>query len=321
MSRALNRVERLNEMEQLYQLRAYSDLEMAEQLGVDRSTVNRDRRLLETQLPFVIDPPGAYRIDRMRYLSSIRLNLVEALTLYLAARRASQQMQSARGHVAKALGKLALCLRQPMTEKLVQTAQEVLARTVRPERAQVVETLARAWAERIKVRIAYRSMSSDSLRNTVISPYLIEPSLWSDSVYVIGHSDFHNELRTFKVERIEQAMLDSVSFTIPADFDEAKLLRFAWGVWFSERAPELVVLRFAPGVAARRLKESTWHPQERVEDLPDGGCLWQAPVAEWREMLPWIRGWGAEVEVLAPEGLRQAIREELYRSVALYTAS
>jgi len=50
---------------------------------------------------------------------------------------------------------------------------------------------------------------------------------------------------------------------------------------------------------------------EKVEDTEDGGCLWSADVAEWHEMLPWIRGWGADVEVLEPEKLRTKIIQQV----------
>jgi predicted DNA-binding transcriptional regulator YafY len=35
-------------------------------------------------------------------------------------------------------------------------------------------------------------------------------------------------------------------------------------------------------------------------------------------MEPWIRSWGAEVEVLSPPSLRQAIAEEATRMAARY---
>jgi CRISPR-associated endonuclease/helicase Cas3 len=41
-------------------------------------------------------------------------------------------------------------------------------------------------------------------------------------------------------------------------------------------------------------------------------------VAEPQEMLPWIRGWGAEVEVLAPEGLRERLVHEVQRMARMY---
>jgi hypothetical protein len=41
-------------------------------------------------------------------------------------------------------------------------------------------------------------------------------------------------------------------------------------------------------------------------------------VAEPQEMLPWIRGWGADVEVATPEGLRTALAVETQKLSRLY---
>jgi predicted DNA-binding transcriptional regulator YafY len=95
MSRGLTKAERLREMERLYVQQAFSDIEMAERLGVDRTTVYRDRVALELEYPFQPGEGGRWRIDRTRYLSGIKLNLHEALALYLAARRASRQTHAA----------------------------------------------------------------------------------------------------------------------------------------------------------------------------------------------------------------------------------
>ena len=70
--------------------------------------------------------------------------------------------------------------------------------------------------------------------------------------------------------------------------------------------------------AAKRVKESIWHPLEKVEDTEDGGCIWSADVAEWREMLPWVRGWGADVEVLEPKELRDSLTREAQELAELY---
>jgi len=55
-----------------------------------------------------------------------------------------------------------------------------------------------------------------------------------------------------------------------------------------------------------------------VEEQPDGFLIWRAQVAEPQEMLPWIRGWGADVEVLEPEGLRRALEWEARRLAKVY---
>ena len=51
MSKGLSRAERLREMERLYLERGWTDIEMAERLGVDRTTVYNDRDLLSRRMP------------------------------------------------------------------------------------------------------------------------------------------------------------------------------------------------------------------------------------------------------------------------------
>src|SRR4030042_6314675 len=122
MSRGMTKAERLQEMVWLYLQRGYSDIEMAERLGVDRTTVYRDRMELELENAFIQDDQGRYRLDRMQYMPNIKVNLHEALALYLAVRRASRQTRISQPHVASALEKLAVALKQPMTERLVRAA-------------------------------------------------------------------------------------------------------------------------------------------------------------------------------------------------------
>jgi CRISPR-associated endonuclease/helicase Cas3 len=89
-------------------------------------------------------------------------------------------------------------------------------------------------------------------------------------------------------------------------------------VWGSDETPQTVTLRFAPGTATRRLKETIWHPLERITDTEDGGCLWEAEIAEWREMLPWVKGWGAGIEILAPVEMRETMIGEVRTLARLY---
>lgn len=317
MSRGMNKAERLDQMKLWYCQRSYSDVEMSDRLGVDRSTIYRDRIELERVHPFIEDEEGRYRIDRRRYISNVRLGMVEALSLYLAARRTSQQTRFAHEQTASALEKVAVSLHQPMTERLVKAAEQILRQRSDPQRATIFETVAQAWVESLQLRLEYRPLKSQRVRTHRFDPYLLEPSPWSDSVYVIGYSDLARRVITLKLERIERALLSS-PFAPPEDFDEQTLLRHAWGVWGSDETPQTVTLRFAPGTATRRVKETIWHPLERITDSEDGGCLWEAEIAEWREMLPWVRGWGADVEVLGPVEMREMVVGRVRALARLY---
>ncbi|GAB4535586.1 MAG: hypothetical protein Fur0018_25970 [Anaerolineales bacterium] len=324
MGRSLTKAESLLEMERLYLLRPYSDNEMAEHLGVNRSTAYRYRTELSTGengLPIEQDADGRWKIDRARHLSNVRVNLYESLSLYLAARRATQQSRLAGEHAAHALEKISLALYQPVTGRLVKAADRVLAAQTDPARVKVFETVARGWAEQIPVRIHYRALHVETARPHLIHPYLIEPAAWSDSVYLIAHSETDGIIIPFKIERIERAALSTGHFEIPASFDEDEMLKHAWGIWARAGEPQTVRLKFAPGAAARRVQESTWHPLEKVTVHDDGAVTWEAPIADWREMLPWVRGWGADCEVLGPEGLRKTLQNEVNRLARVYGVS
>ena len=62
-TRALARAERLIEMERLYLQGSFSDTEIAERLGVNRSTAFKDRALLSQQAPILQVQPGRWQID------------------------------------------------------------------------------------------------------------------------------------------------------------------------------------------------------------------------------------------------------------------
>ena len=58
---------------------------------------------------------------------------------------------------------------------------------------------------------------------------------------------------------------------------------------------------------------------DAVTSTCDFGRLeWRAEVAEWSEMLHWIRGWGAEVEAVAPAELRAEVAGDARRMAKMY---
>jgi len=70
---------------------------------------------------------------------------------------------------------------------------------------------------------------------------------------------------------------------------------------------------------AGRVRETRWHRSESVEEQADGSLIWRARVAEPQEMLPWIRGWGADAEVLAPLELRERMMGEARAMAEVYS--
>jgi len=296
--------------------------EIARRLGVHRSTVLRYIPHLPGHI-YIDDLDGnRWKVDRSAYLMHVRFTLHEALAVHLAARLLATRSDKHNPHAATALRKLGLALERlaPHVSQHLRQSADVMddaARRHDPVYLQALEKLTLAWAEGRKVRVWHRHHASAQVFEYTFAPYFIEPYAVGHTAHIIGFREPPGALRTFKIERIERVELLRETYEIPEGFDPRDLLRSAWGIWYTEEQPVEVILRFHPRVADR-VRETRWHPSEEVQEQADGALIWRARVAETREMLPWIRGWGADCEVLEPEKLRDMLKEEARRLVGLY---
>ena len=322
MERAVGKAERLLQIEAL--LLEYPDglsqAEVARRIGVNRSTIYRCLPDLKRFCIYETDD-GRLAIDRDHYLMNVRLTLHESMALHLAARLMATRTDKQNPHAAAALRKLSLALEKlaPRVAEHLKASAEVMedqARRHDPVYLQVLETLTRSWSDGKMAHIWHR-LEDGRVFDYDFAPYFIEPYAVGQTSHAIGWCKTLGALRTFKLERIQRAELTSQSYTIPEDFDPREKLADAWGIWYTEEEPVEVVLKFHPRVA-HRVRETQWHRSEQVTEQPDGSLLWRAWVAEPQEMLPWIRGWGADVEVVGPEELWEALVGETRKLARLY---
>jgi predicted DNA-binding transcriptional regulator YafY len=290
-------------------------VQLAEYCGVDRRTVYRDLASLEEMGVPVWEDGGRYGIDRESYLSTIRLNLNEAVALFFAVRLLAHHSDEHNPHVVSALSKLAAGLPDTTISSHIARAADVIrAKPLRSDYVRGLEAITRAWADRRQVCIQYRA-ASGVLTERVICPYFLEVSRSEPASYVIAYDDLRGALRTFKLERVVEAEILDRGYIIPDDFDPYTYLAAAWGVM--DEVEVEVRLRFLPAVAPR-VKESVWHHSQRIEDRPDGGCELTMRVGGIREVRVWVLGWGADVEVLAPPALREEVQMHAMRMIELY---
>lgn len=289
--------------------------DLARDCGVARRTIYRDLLSLEEMGVPIWEDRGRFGIDRAAYLSTVRLNLNEAVALYFAARLLAHHSDEHNPHTVSALDKLAAGLPAgTIATHIARVADLVRERPIRSDYIVTLEVLTRAWADRRMVRLRYRTPNRE-LTEREVAPYFIEVSRSTPAAYVIGHDRLRGAIRTFKIERIERAELLDEAYEVPDDFDPYSFLSSAWGVM--DESEVEVHLRFN-AVAAARARESFWHRSQRLIERPDGGCDLLLTIGGVREVLPWVLGWGADVEVLAPEELRAEVAAHGTRMASLY---
>ncbi len=324
MLRAENKAERLLKMEMLLlsHPEGLTQAEMARHLGVNRSTVNRNLCDFQKIYPTIVYDNGRISLDRSAYLLNVAFTLHEAMSVHLAARLMATRMDKHNPHAASALRKLSVALEKlaPRISTHVKQSADVMEEADQRQDLrylEVLEKLTLAWTEQKKTRIWHRSEKTRRVFEYLFSTYFIELYAVGQTTYVIGRDDCTGKMRTMKIERIERVELTMEHYEIPAAFDARVLLSNAWGIWYTETEPVEVTIKFHSRVA-RRVLETRWHRSASEIELPDGSLLWKAKVAEPQEMLPWIRGWGADCEVLEPKELREALMKEARRLARAY---
>jgi len=221
--------------------------------------------------------------------------------------------------LAAAFEKLERGLPPPLAEHVERTL-DGLSKAPRDERFSAnVRLLTRAWAERRVVTIDYEPARYESgaiPRRATVRPFLLEPSLQTHALYLIGFDEERGALRTFKIERIRSASLTPRTFQPPDPAATTSALRAAWDI-IADQEPVEIVLRFVPGVAAR-VREAIWHPTQTLDAEADGSLRWRATVSGTIEIRLWILSWGDEVEVIAPAALRDDVAATHRRALERY---
>lgn len=316
MSQDRNRHYLIERMIELYLQHAWTDAQLAEELETDRTNIYKIRtQELEQKMGIPVEPVperrGYYRINKEFFVANIRLTPAEMLALYLGGRRLQQQNRTSQKDVASALKKVADALHKPMSHNLVEAAEHILTQEQDERQAAILRTLVSCWIHRRSVHIEHQKLHGQ-VRKYLVSPYQLEPAVWGDGIYLIGYSDYHQGIASFKLSRILRATETTQPYKTPEEFDSHALLQHAWGIWHADQSSEPVKLKFNKYITPR-VKETIWHPSQTIQETVDGGCIWQVEIAEWREMLPWVRGWGSDVEVLKPEEMREEVKKTAVR--------
>lgn len=298
--------------------------EIARRVGMSRRTVYRDLVALQSELGVPVwGERGVWGVERGGFLPPLRLTQSEAMAVVLSARLMARYADRYDPDLAAAFQKLEEGLPEALRRPVDRTLEVLARRPVDEDYSRRVHLLTRAWADRRVVRFSYAPAFAGGTeqprreaREARVRPYLIEPSLVTHALYLIGFDETRDAIRTFKIERIRELMLTADPFEAPNEERLEETLGRAWDI-IADQPETDVVLRFSAAVAAR-VGEARWHPSQRIEPDPDGAITWRARVAGTIEIRLWILSWGADVEVLEPAELRTDVIATLDRSLAGY---
>jgi len=322
----MDRTERFYKIHRLLQAKgAVKVAELLHELGVSRATFKRDLEYMRDRMNapiewdrqargyrFVQPAAGAPRYE----LPGLWFSPEEIRALLtMQSLLASLQPGLLEPHVKPLLARLRAALgsgEHPADE--IERRIRIIHLGARRLALPHFEQVANAVLNRQRLQIAYVSRGSNQRTEREISPQRLVH--YRENWYCDAWCHLREDIRSFAVDAIQSATLvERKTKNVPErDLDE--VLAAGYGI-FSGRKTTWAKLKFTPE-RARWVAAEAWHPQQKSRFEPDGSYVLEVPYSDHRELAMDILRHGAHVEVLEPERLRAAVKEQLAAALAQY---
>ena len=282
------------------------------------------KRLLQTlrdqhQIPIVFDHAcGGYRYESAPdslTLPSAFFTESELFALLMAEQLLEQAQP---GLLSESIARLrsqtkALLGRDPSGRSLLRL-QTVARQSVRPE---IFDTVLGALLRESRLQFSYCGIEGggDGGQARSVSPQTL---LWyRDSWYLIAFCHNKQALRLFALSRMAQLQLLSEPARICEEPELAAVLGSGYGI-FAGATPKLAEILFEPA-AAPWVEPVLWHPEQQMSRLADGRIHLKLPFNDLRELTRDLLRFAAEMEVVSPPELRQAVISAMQAGLARHS--
>lgn len=140
----------------------------------------------------------------------------------------------------------------------------------------------------------------------LLSPYLLKE--YRNRWYVIGHSGRVDKVLVMALDRIMNLQKCNAAFVLNACFNPESFFKYSFGITqVQDAAPEQVVLSFTPYQAPYILSQPLHHSQ-KIRLRNEYEVQVELTVYITAELVMTILGYGDQVRVLQPQGLKDKIK-------------
>lgn len=309
---------RLFALIQLMQLRPlWTATELSDELDVSVRTIHRYMGMLEEMgMPIVSERGrgGGFGLLRGYKLPPMIFTAEEATALTLGANLVDEvfgelYQDAVTSATAKLNNVLPDDLRQSVAKALrTLVVSRLTARDYEPWQA-TLHTIRTCVADQRQVRLTYQSFSQQETCRDV-DPYALafRAGYW----YLVGYCHLRDDMRMFRVDRIQAITPEAARFSLPRDFDAHAYLENAMQqeqpyhvvVWLDARIAHIVREYGGDWMAL------TEHDDGSVTAYFDANDLnWAAG---------WVLSYGSLARALEPPELVERVQEEAQRVLSLY---
>lgn len=179
-----------------------------------------------------------------------------------------------------------------------------------------LDVLFQAVADLRPMACRYLRVKTDEEARITIHPYAL--LLYKDAIYCVGLHVQKGEVRTFLLDRMQDAeLLPDPRFELPDGFSIDPWVQGQFGVWQDVGEPAAVAVDFDARVA-EFVRTRRVHPSQWIEERADGSVRLHMRIADLTEVVPWVIGFGDAARAIAPPELAARVRASLAAALARY---
>ena len=299
--------------------------EMADEMQVTQKTIHRDLLLLGRLGFAVVESVGdfgrkSWRIEEKSAGIPLAFSLTEVFSLYVG-RRFLEPLAGTNfwdgAHTA--FKKIKLLLNRDALKYLDKWIggfhNTLVGAGDYSRKADVIDALMIGIEDHRVTCLAYQSERSTEVATRDVHPLGL--IYHRGSLYLVAFASEHQQVRHYKVDRIDSADVTALKFPKPQQFDLTTHLSGSFGIHHADGPPTHISIRFAPPVA-RYVTERRMHPSQKTAPQPDGSLRADFDLTDLTEIKSWLLSFGRHATVLEPESLRRSMREEIETMSNLY---
>lgn len=172
-----------------------------------------------------------------------------------------------------------------------------------------------AMRDSLELRINYQGFWADEPSAYTLRPYCVK--VFRQRWYVLGYCLERDALRIFALDRIHGLQATHAKFKYPKDFNPEVYFADSFGITVGGEEPEMIELKV---YSSHRdyIRALPLHTSQHEVETADDYSVFAYFMRPTLDLMQEILSRGAEVEVLRPAALREAIGSEILEMERLY---
>ena len=186
-----------------------------------------------------------------------------------------------------------------------------------PAGEQFLAPIIEALRDKHAIQMTYQGFDKTHPSTFVVEPYCLK--MFKQRWYLLAYSPVKDKTLVYALDRMHEVEITKQKYELPNDFDAEFYFRNTYGVSFAEEQPEEVKISISAG-QANYLRTLPLHPSQKEEERNEEYSVFSYCVVPTFEFCQELYQYGSDVEVLAPEKLRQEFARDAAKTNKMYNA-